>query len=151
VARQARSDKGTRRAEYVRTRCAGCGVVVERRRSEVREAVFCSVECARRHPIIGPGRPRSVTGSSGRDGYVQVTTDEGRFLEHRLVMEQVLGRKLLPGENVHHRNGQRDDNRPENLELWVKPQPKGCRVEDAVKHAVEILRRYAPERLTGLD
>jgi len=50
--------------------------------------------------------------------------------EHRYVMEQILGRPLLPGETPHHKNGQRADNRPENLELWPKPQPPGQRAED---------------------
>jgi len=62
--------------------------------------------------------------------------------EHILVMESILGRYLLPGETVHHRNGVRNDNRRENLELWVKPQPSGYSVEDAIAWAREILARY---------
>lgn len=62
--------------------------------------------------------------------------------EHIVVMEEILGRYLLPGESVHHRNGVRDDNRPANLELWTRPQPTGIRVSDAVAWAQEILNRY---------
>ena len=42
-------------------------------------------------------------------------------------MEEVLGRHLFDGETVHHMNGVNDDNRPENLELWIRPQPSGIR------------------------
>jgi hypothetical protein len=57
-------------------------------------------------------------------------------------MEEILGRYLLPTESVHHRNGVRDDNRPENLELWTRPQPTGIRVSDALAWAHEIIERY---------
>lgn len=62
--------------------------------------------------------------------------------QHRYVMEQHLCRPLLEGEEVHHINGVRDDNRLENLELWVVSQPKGQRPQDLVPWALSIIERY---------
>lgn len=74
----------------------------------------------------------------------------GRYqMEHRLVMEQHIGRPLEAHENVHHINGVRNDNRLENLELWSSSQPPGQRVEDKVAWAIEILKRYSPESLSN--
>lgn len=75
------------------------------------------------------------------------TTKYGMVMEHRLVMEEMIGRLLEKHETVHHKNGNRKDNRQTNLELWSIRQPKGQRIEDKVEYAMEILRQYAPELL----
>jgi hypothetical protein len=66
----------------------------------------------------------------------------GWCLQHRAVMADFIGRPLRAGENVHHRNGHRSDNRLENLELWVTQQPKGQRVDEVVAWAREVLDLY---------
>lgn len=78
-------------------------------------------------------------------GYIRVADPTGRKrseAEHRVVMQEHLGRQLFPFETVHHINGDRSDNRLSNLELWSSSQPSGQRVEDKLAWAREILALY---------
>ena len=108
---------------------------------------YCGLHLQRyyKHGDPGPAYLRKASENRTRDGsgYVMINVNRRRTAEHRYVMEQVIGRELRGDENVHHINGVRDDNRPENLELWTTYQPAGQRASDQVEWAREILRRYA--------
>ncbi|CAH2606430.1 HNHc domain-containing protein (plasmid) [Rhodovastum atsumiense] len=71
------------------------------------------------------------------------------IMEHRMVMQNMIGRPLRMNENVHHKNGIRHDNRPENLELWVTSQPCGQRVKDKLAWAREFLATYGTKAERG--
>jgi hypothetical protein len=94
---------------------------------------------------IRDARPPHLWGVN-KSGYRYKRIGGRQVLEHRLVMEEMLGRPLTAEESVHHINGQRADNRPENLELWSSSHAKGQRVEDKVAWAKEILALYEPTK-----
>ena len=117
---------------------------------------YCSSKCAlaaahRKHrgqPIsnveFDKARKKRLDGEGhiNKDGYVKVYVNNKSILEHRYVMEEFLGRKLNRRETVHHKNGIRNDNRIENLELWPTSHPPGQRLDDRVQALIEELSLY---------
>lgn len=115
--------------------CEECGKEFVPAKGAVKR--FCSLTCFYDNQVpVGSVR-------DGGNGYKIVKVPKGTpgakiqqpgranwMWEHRYVMQQMLGRPLEPGENVHHKNGDRADNRPENLELWSKTQRQADKVRD---------------------
>lgn len=136
---------GLHNSKKVAWNCTGCGKEVMLRPALALRRKYCSRECSGAHhrgPNFRGEKPPEKR-------YVSRQVKGRRTQEHREVMERMIGRSLLPGENVHHLNGVRNDNRPENLELWSRSQPSGQRVADKVAWAVDFLRSY-PEVLADL-
>ena len=103
-------------------------------------------------PLIGFERSSTYRGKLWKDsdGYLFEYQPESKSAnkyvsQHRLMMERTLNRQLAKYESVHHKNEIRDDNRPENLELWTTAQKPGQRVKDLISWAKELLTKYGED------
>jgi len=113
--------------------CKHCGKAFQRVPSKVVD--YCSIRCGNKARLTTHWYVKG-------DGYLAKTIERKCVLQHRQVMEQHLGRPLKAHETVHHINGNRFDNRIENLELWSSRHGKGQRVEDKIEFCKSFLSEY---------
>lgn len=135
-----------KRSDKRQTHCERCHKPLNRK-CHVRVR-FCSKRCALLDRE-GRGEEQPLGARApGPNGYTLVKVGKGYpgahktgwMLEHRYVMEQQLGRPLEPFERVHHKFGDRSDNDPDRLELWIvrgrsKKDPAGQRLDEVVAQA----------------
>ena len=129
-----------RRNKRIKVNCSNCNVPVIKFLSKYKKSKrhFCNPQCAGKF-YTGKNCTHWKGGNS-QNGY-KIIWHKGRgVMEHRVIMENHIGRPLKKFETVHHKNGIRNDNRIENLEIFSIVQPSGQRVSDIINFVVKHYR-----------
>lgn len=132
-----------RRENFGKKKCPSCK---KKFVMKYKKDIYCSINCYNKFCNRGKG----YINKKGyrilyRKGH-QNSSKSGAIPEHVLVMSNHLGRPLKEKETVHHKNGIRNDNRIENLELWAHSHPYGQRVDDLIKFANDIFKEHGKKR-----
>ena len=121
----------------VHPECGKCGAALSRKRiaglsADRNRVLYCSRKCLFA-ANSGKNHSRYKGGKiTDANGYVKVRCGRKYIQEHRVVMEASIGRKLQKWETVHHKDGDRLNNRIENLELMGTRHPRGQFFDDWV-------------------
>ena len=130
-------------------KCEYCGNEFYPRKGQKNRQKYCSPRCANLSRKTFLSIPECLEEASRKldknIGYVRVycpmhpkANTWGYVYEHRLIVEGILGRYLETWEHVHHCNGKRWDNRPENLEV-LSASEHGKRTATDPKQACPVV------------
>jgi hypothetical protein len=153
---------GSVNPDHWNKKCYNCETVFFSKCYNVKYCTECAYKYRLKRNILSNRKKKSIDlntpvkfkgkngeGHLSKNGYVYITKighlnagNKGRMFEHTFVMSEHLNRPLTKYESVHHKNGIRNDNRIENLELWSRFQPTGQRVEDKINWAISFLKEY---------
>ena len=143
----------------IETICSSCGGKFLRKPFDIARAIkksgtwrckACTLTVRNKASAYPEGTRRKVLA-----GYVEIKVNGSWIREHRHIAEQHLGRKLLPCEIVHHRNGQKNNNDPGNLEVMTHAEHtvlhstgRNVRLETREKMRTKAMNRHIPHKLT---